>query len=269
MIDRVFAPDYPRTEEGWVDFGRDTDMRQHYFPYTDPQEHIAKANMKMVEALVLYVSDEGETILDPFGGTGTTMIGAVHKRNIILMELVSTFVQTIELNLIGVKQSFADVEEYVTILPGNATSLLPIEDLCDHMIFSPPYPMGLKKSGEMDKTSKDLGYQHAVDYSEGGRENYTNLNEFEYHRKIKKFYEKCLQTVRVGGTMTVILKDRTEKGVRIKNSDRTIKDCTKMGWVLEARNKWYAVGGGYSAINRAAGLETVVDEDLMTFRRVE
>ena len=36
---------------------------------------------------------------------------------------------------------------------------------------------------------------------------------------------------------------------------------------LMKRNKWLARGGGYSAINRAAGLETVDDEDLITLRR--
>ncbi|GAF87263.1 unnamed protein product, partial [marine sediment metagenome] len=136
----------------------------------------------------------------------------------------------------------------------------------EHMIFSPPYPMGLKKKGTMDKTSVDLGYQSATEYSEDIR-NFTNLNEFIYHQKIELFYKKCLQSLKPGGTMTVIIKDKMEKGQRVYQADRTERDCIRLGFELVERNKWYARGGGYSAINRAAGLETVDEEDLLTFRR--
>ncbi len=518
MLDS-FAPGYDRTSEGWVIFPRDTELRHRLFPFTDPAEHIAKANMLMVEELVNYVSEYGETIYDPFAGTGTILVGAPLGRKILMSELVDTFVQTIELNTIGIQQTYPDVKELISLIPGNAANILPIPGVCDHMIFclhpgtrvltknlqwlcigslsagdvlvgvdefarpgeklrklrysrilktkpaklesykifltdgreiiassnhawltarnhsqqwtetvdlrrgdkikqltsrtwetrisydagylagmldregslegfveasqgsrtlhgyrvsfsqkeglvfdntwaawmnlgcqgtvdkpnkqriqklrttrledslfvlgsirplrllsnldlngvglpmvdshaeikeifyvgiqdsigietstrtliaeglvshnSPPYPMGLKKKGNMDKTSVDLGYSQATEYSEGV-DNFTNMNPFIYHQKIEQFYKKCFESIKMGGTLTVIIKDKVEKGKRVMQADRTLRDCEKIGFKLIARNKWYARGGGYSAINRAAGLETVDDEDLITMRR--
>jgi 16S rRNA G966 N2-methylase RsmD len=264
---KQFAPDYARDENGLVLFPVDTPLRRQLFPYTDPSEHIAKANMYMVRELVEFVSEPGETILDPFAGTGTILVAATMGRFVTMIELIDTFCQTIELNTIGVRQTIDFVDDLVTLIPGDAASILPIENFCNHMIFSPPYPQGLKKKGSMDKTSKDLGYDHATDYSEGDQRNFTNLNDFLYHQKIEQFYKKCLQSVKPRGTMTVIIKDRMEKGQRVMQADRTERDCLRMGWELAARNKWLARGGGYAAINRAAGLETVDDEDLITLRR--
>ena len=67
--------------------------------------------------------------------------------------------------------------------------------------------------------------------------------------------------------MTIIIKDRMLDGVRDRQADRTERDCLRIGFQLLARNKWFARGGGYSAINRAAGLETVDEEDLITLRK--
>ena len=261
MIKEVFAPDYPRNEQGLVLFPRDTDYRAKLFPALDPTMHVAKANAWMVKALVEYVSEPGEHILDPFAGTGTILVGAVMGREISMIELEAPYQRILESNV-----KLLDYTITPTLVPGDSFKLLPIPDFCDHLIFSPPYPMGLKKKGTMDKTSQDLGYGAAADYS-AHPDNFTNLNPFLYHQRIELFYKKCLQTVRAGGTMTIIIKDHMEKGKQLGLPTRTHKDCVKMGWELAAWNKWYARGGGYSAVNRAAGLETVDEEDLITFRR--
>ncbi len=262
----VFAPEYDRDDEGRVLFPKDTPLRNQLFPYTEAAEHIAKANMYMIQELAVYVAEPGETILDPFAGTGTLLVAGTLGYRLILIELEDTFVSTIELNIIGVRQNYPEIDDMVTLIPGNSPNILPIPDFCDHMIFSPPYPMGLKKKGMMDKTSVDLGYERAVEYSTSD-ENFTNLNPFIYHQKIELFYAKCLKSLRPGGTMTVIIKDKVEQGKRVMQADRTERDCVRLGFELLARNKWYARGGGYSAINRAAGIETVDEEDLITLRR--
>ena len=265
---KQFAPDYPRTEEGWIDFGSDTKLRSQLFPYTEASEHNAKANMHQVEELIFYVSEVEETICDPFAGTGTVMIGAMNRRKIIMLELNPTFCQTIELNQIGIKKTAPPqlIDDYTTVIEGNAASILPIPDLCNHMIFSPPYPQGLKKKGAMDQTSLDLGYVQTAEYSEG-MDNFTNMNDFIYHQKIEQFYKKCFQSIRAGGTMTVIIKDKMDKGKRVMQADRTLRDCERIGFTLLDRFKRLARGGGYAAINRSAGLDTVMDEDMLILRR--
>ena len=268
----IFAENYERDDNNRIIFPRDTELRRQLFPWTDPSEHVAKANMLMVKELVEHFTNEGETILDPFAGTGTIMVACTINRKVIMIELEETFSDTIELNVIGLRNGkmydMPDISDLITTIPEtDAHAILPLPDFCDHLIFSPPYPMGLKKKGEMDQTSKDLGMGHAAEYSTS-MNNFTNLNPFIYHQKIEQFYKKCLDTVKVGGTMTVIIKDHMEKGKRLMQADRTERDLLRMGWELVERNKWLAKGGGYSAINRAAGLETVDEEDLITVRKV-
>ena len=173
--------------------------------------------------------------------------------------------KNVVLNVHGMKKTYPDIDKFIQYIQGNAATILPIPDLADHFIFSPPYPQGLKKKGAMDKTSQDLGYVQTAEYSEG-MDNFTNMNDFIYHQRIELFDKKCFQSIRAGGTMTVIIKDKMEKGLRVRQADRTERDCLRIGFEPVARNKWLAMGGGYSAINRSAGLVTVDDEDLITLR---
>lgn len=264
----VFAPGFDRTEDGLVLFPSDRDLRALLFPYTDPTEHVAKANMHTVSALIEFVSEPGEIILDPFAGTGTILVGVTLGRQVHMIELEEHFQKVIEQNIKGLKNMMldVDVEDMVNLIPGDCSKILPIPEFYNHMIFSPPYSSTLKKKGEMDKTSIDLGYGSATLYT-AHQDNIGNLNDFMYAQKMEKTYKKFFDSLVPGGTMTIIIKDRMTAGERIRLSDRAERDCIRLGFKLVERNKWYARGGGYAAINRAMGLETVDDEDLITLRR--
>lgn len=263
-----FAPTYERDKENRVLFPRDTELRRKLFPFTDPAEHVAKANMHMVKALVEFVSEPGEIILDPFAGTGTVLIALTVGRPIIMIELEEYFQGTIELNIKGISKVVPNAEDMTTLIPGDCNRILPLPDFCNHMIFSPPYSNVLKKTEAVmqDKCSVDLGYGDAALYT-AHPDNIGNLNDFFYAQRMERVYKKFYDSLTPGGTMTIIIKDRMIAGKRIRLSDRAERDCLRIGFELVERNKWFAIGGGYSAINRAMGLETVVEEDLITLRR--
>jgi len=268
MIKKVFAPDYPRNEQGLVLFPRDTDYRAKLFPALDPTMHVAKANAWMVKALVEYVSEPGEHILDPFAGTGTILLGVALERRITCIEIEPAFQRIIESNIKMLKPDYPNIDELATLVPADVNLLLPIPNFCDHTIFSPPYANVLKKTEAVtrDKTSVDLGYGAAYLYSQDPH-NISNLNPFLYHQKMESIYKKLYTSLRPGGTMTIIIKDRMLARKRERLGDRAQRDCMRLGFEFVARHQWYALGGGYSAINRAMGLETVDEEDLITFRR--
>ncbi|KKM75581.1 hypothetical protein LCGC14_1388860 [marine sediment metagenome] len=135
-MSKVFAPGYNRDEQNRVLFPLDRQLRSHLFPYTEASEHVAKCNMLMIQALVEFVSEPDETILDPFAGTGTILIAATIGRKVIVIELEDYFCGLIELNTIGVKQTVPNIDELVTLIPGNSHNILPITDFCDHIIFA-------------------------------------------------------------------------------------------------------------------------------------
>jgi len=265
---KTFAPNCERNKEGWIIFPRDSNLRALLFPLTDPSEHVAKANMHMVSALVEFVSEIGENILDPFAGTGTILVGATLGRDVYMIELEEHFQHVIEQNIKGLKKAIPDIDEVATLIQGDCSRILPIPDFFNHMIFSPPYSNLLRKSEAIknDKTSVDLGYGSAALYT-AHPDNVGNLNDFLYAQKMEKTYKKFYSSLKPGGTMTIIIKDRMVAGKRVALSDRAARDCIRLGFEFVDRNKWYAKGGGYAATNRSHGLETVDDEDLITLRR--
>ena len=265
---KSFAPEYKRNEEGLVLFPSDRDMRALLFPALDPTEHIAKANMHMVKALIEFVSEPGETILDPFAGTGSILTGVTIGRKIICIELEKPFQRMIEINIKTMKMDYPNIDELAMLIPADLRQVLPLPGFCNHTIFSPPYANVLKKTEavKLDKTSMDLGYGSAALYSQDPN-NISNLNPFLYHQKMEQIYKRLYDSITPGGTMTIIIKDRMLNRVRDRLAARAYRDCLKIGFELVEWNWWYAKGGGYAAINRAMGLETVDEEDLITLRR--
>ena len=82
-----YAEQYPLDPEtGWIKFPVDQKWRHEIFP-DEVFKHPAKANMYLIDALVDHLTKPGESIIDPFGGTGTLMIAALKGRKVTLIEL--------------------------------------------------------------------------------------------------------------------------------------------------------------------------------------
>lgn len=61
---KVFAEQYPRTNEGWIIFPKDRigGPRQELFP-PEVMEHVAKYNFAMIESIIEYTTKPGDTII--------------------------------------------------------------------------------------------------------------------------------------------------------------------------------------------------------------
>jgi DNA modification methylase len=69
-----------------------TVMRIPFEPQSD--EHYASYPTKLVEPMILAGTDEGDTVMDIFAGTGTTLLTALrHRRNAIGIELQPKYVE--------------------------------------------------------------------------------------------------------------------------------------------------------------------------------
>jgi DNA modification methylase len=261
---RFFAPDYPRTEDGeLVVFPKaDTVLRRQLFPSQNIPAHVVKANMYMVKALIEFVSEPGETVCDPFAGTGTILVGATIGRKIICLELEQPFVDMIESAINDLRSTVPNIDELSFVMQGDLRSILPISDFANHFIFSPPYANVLAKKS-IDKTTADLGYSDAILYG-ADPNNIANLPVFMYHQVMEKVYKKIYDSLTVGGTMTIIIKDKMEAGVRNELGKRACRDCERLGFKLMEWNRWKAMGGAFAAVNRQHGLETVNEEELIT-----
>jgi len=236
--------------------------RQDLFP-PEAMEHPAKYNFAMIESIIEYVSEPGDSIMDIMAGTGTIMIGALLDRNIICVEIEEKYQKVMHQAMEIIRPA---TDKSIIILGGDCRDILPIP--VNHIIFSPPYAGMLKSKGQMDGKWKTMSYshKHQADYSTNPR-NVGNLNRFLYNQVMGKIYKLCYGSIIPGGTLTVILKDYMDKGKRIYLSDWLIRTCVGFGFENIAWFKREATGSGYQDVWRQKGVATVDDEDIVVFKR--
>jgi DNA modification methylase len=272
--DKEFAGQYQRDEDGRILFPRDQAARSELF-VKEVNLHPAKANLWMLEEIVKYVSEPGETVMDIMSGTGSLMIAALMGRNVVCIELEPVFMK-IQLDSREKILSYdGELFRYgssvgsITNLFGDCREYLPLP--VDHIIFSPPYSSVLDRRHKA-KSSRELagaaveGYEI---YSTDRPENLGALNDFKYTLEMEKIYKLCLQSVRPGGTMTVIIQDIMRQGKRKELSEAAWRSCIKAGWQHEGWYKRWQQGTAFKAIWRSKGFEVVDDEDIIIFRRAK
>jgi DNA modification methylase len=124
--------------------------------------HPAKANVYLLEFLIKNLTKEGDVILDPMAGTGSTgVIAALHNRNAIQVEIEKKFYEFME-------KARENVEKMNTLLPkgwirnilGDSRYLSELLKSADVIITSPPYSntdIVKKNSEEFWEKAKELG----------------------------------------------------------------------------------------------------------------
>lgn len=263
-----FASEYEHNDQGWILFPTsDVTRRKALFPQ-DVFDHPAKANMFLIDTLVDHCTQPGETILDPFGGTGTIMIAALRGRNVTTIEIETAYQQLLQ----RIHSEWMDTPELndfladIRNLQGDCRLVLPVP--CDHVIFSPPYSIALGKSTGLTKRegAADKHFKKWGQYSNNAQ-NLGQLNPFLFARAMDKVYSGLAQSVPPGGSMTVITKDIMRNQKRVFLSVDCIKTCSKLGFKLEEWHKWKTAGSAQAKIMRSKGAEVVWDEDILIFRR--
>ena len=84
---KQFAPEFPCNEHGWVKFPSDVGFRKELFFPEEVGKHPAKLNLHLQLAMIDYVSEPGQVLLDPTSGTGSLLVGALKGRRVVLLEI--------------------------------------------------------------------------------------------------------------------------------------------------------------------------------------
>jgi len=270
-MEKIFAPEYPRNEEGWILFPKDTKDRKSLFFPEEVMKHPAKMNFHLQQAIIEYVAGEGDVLLDPFGGTGTLMIAALQGYRIILIEIEDGYHKLQLQAKEELSKQVPGAGDLVTLIHYDNRLILPIP--CNHIVTSPPYAQAMKAT-RVRKRREDAPDNWLVDqdrmmmeYSKSPR-NVSKLNPFLYKMEMEKVYKLCYQSLPISGTLTIIIKDRIEEGKRVYLSKWADKVCEAVGFQLELWEKWKTPGHGFTKIAASQGKEVVWDEDIMIYRRV-
>lgn len=249
---RVFAEEYGRQLGDLINFPKDTALRATTMP-PESATHPARNNLHMLRAIVDYVAEPGESILDPFGGVGS--ICAVAPNNpLILIEIEPKFAelarQTSEMN-----------GGNAIVLEGDCRRLLPIP--CAHAIFSPPFAGDIK-----DSTWKPKETVEDLDSYSGQSSKNTSLgkfNQFQFGFLMKRVYKLLGESVTK--TLTIILRDTMRQGERQMLSLPAIKGLNEAGFELAEWHKRYCPPSSRRSYAQSKGWKTVDDEDIIIFRK--
>jgi len=269
---RTFAPEFAREEHGWITFPRDVEARKQLFFPDEVMRHPAKMNFHLEQSIIEYVGEPGDTFLDPFGGTGTLMIAALQGYRVILVEIEEKYHQLQQQALANLELQVPGASQQVVLINADNRMVLPIP--CSHVVTSPPYAgaMDIRRVRKQREDAPDDWLverdRQMLEYSKSPR-NISKLNTFLYNQQMELIYKLCAQSIRVGGTITTVVKDRIENGKRICLGKWAEKVCLRLGLVLDLWEKWKAPGSGFTNIARSQGKETVDDEDIIIFRRVK
>jgi DNA modification methylase len=261
-----FAPGVLRTPEGWIDWPADTPFRKEHFPVAG-LGHPAKANLHMLVDLMHFLTKEGESIMDPFGGVGSMLIATLFGRHVILIDVEDGYH---ELEKEAWKELQPGATGNAVILLGDNRLVMPFS--CDHIITSPPYSNVLASpySTLRAQAEKDTERAEVLSgYSENSPGNLGMLPVFQYNQQMERVYRGMAQSVRVGGTVTVLIKDFFVKGERNYLSawvDRTFRGFGNMELAYWFKRK---TRGLSSNDRKSRGLEAIEDEDLMVYRRTQ
>lgn len=264
MIKR-FAAEYERNEQGWIKFPADSEYRKRMFP-AEVNKHPAKANVYLVQSIIEYVSEEGQTLIDIMAGTGTLMVGALIDREIICVEISEMF-HNLQIQALDKLEEIAPgISDHIMLINLPCQQYLPIPDLADHIIFSPQYA-GIMKTKGTDQWNKDTGYAFA-EYSADPL-NLGTMSDFIWGHEMELIYKKCYETIKLGGTMVLIVKDHMEKGQRVQLVQKAIDASLAVGFSHnpDEHFKWAAPGMPYTAARRSKGIEVVDDESIVVLRK--
>ena len=269
-MSKQFASEYPRTDDGWIKFPADSEYRKRMFP-EEVNKHPAKANVYLIQSIIEYVSTEGQILLDIMSGTGTLMVGAMIGREIICIEISKYFHELQQQALVMMEEIAPGVSEHIQLVNLPCQQYLPIPNLTDHIIFSPPYA-GIMKVGQNPGRLQSAFLGDMVHEYSMSPLNLGLMNDFIWAQEMERIYAKCYTTIKPGGTMTLITKDHYEKQKdgsrkRIPLSKAARDACIRVGFTEQDWFKWAAPGSAFTSIYRSRGWEVVEDEDIIVVKK--
>lgn len=272
MIHDSLGNDLERTPEGWYIFPRDIEERRRLYPQ-EVMNHPAKMHLEIVKRISQLYSKEGDTIVDPFGGTGTTAWAARIGRKVILCELEPTYIE-LQRQLNERWQSEEPPERLKTLplitLTGDCRqSLKSLQDNTVQLVItSPPYPH-LSLQADEGIIAERVGSGLDVKTYLGSAMNFSRItNEFLFNRNMVQVYQQILRILRPGGFYVSVTKDSMKAGKRQFLSMDIMSIMKREGF--EYTGDWFkwktplALG---NTLNKSKGRAIVEDEDIVVYQK--
>jgi len=222
-------------------FPRASPKRQREgFYCAESMSHPAKMPTYLAQAIILTYTDEGDLILDPMTGIGTTVIESSKlKRDAIGIEYEKKFLEICNKNLALTKGKLGNEGGRGMFIQGDARQLSEVvSHKFDGIVFSPPFANTLAGSSKDDvkkykhgSAGKDYGDREDLGQIGNLKHRAINTNENNtYSGEMFKVYTQCNSVLKPKGFMILVVKNFRRKGEEINLVNDTIHICKAAGF---------------------------------------
>ncbi len=204
--------------------------------------HPAKFPESLVKEFILFFTKKGDWVLDPFLGTGSTLIAAGEtERNGVGIEITEKYFKI-------TKKRLAENNFSTNLIPilgssGNLKTLLESENhsnlLFDYVITSPPYWNQLKRNYIRQKSRQQSGLDTVYSTNE---EDIGNIDDYEeFIEKQAKIFDEVFDLTKENGYLTIVTNNVYFNGRLYPLAYDTAISLTKRGeksWTLKDEKIW-------------------------------
>jgi DNA modification methylase len=180
--------------------------------------HPAKFPETMAQEFIEFFTKEGETVLDPMAGTGSTLVAALRAgRNSYGIELNPKYAKIATKIIEEERQSLGKKVEGLMskVINGDAAKITDFGlSTCDYVLTSPPYWDMLRAKGSENQKKRRDTAELDVHYSDDPND-LGNMNDYEvFLEKLVGIYQELKSLLREKAYLTIIVKN-VKKGGKI------------------------------------------------------
>ncbi len=194
------------TGKEWLKFTKSWFVHRPPRRKSDEILHPAKFPETLVSEFIRFFTKEGDWVIDPFLGTGSTAVACIESnRNCIGVELLKKYFDVSKKRVDGlISESLFKPE--VSLFNYNSLGLknLPIEEnTIQYCITSPPYWNQLERNSirQKDRKEKNLDTKYSGKESDLG--NCVDYDDFI--EKVCKVFDQVFDLIKVNGYLTIII----------------------------------------------------------------
>ncbi len=230
------------TGKEWIKFSKSWFIHRPPRRKEDEILHPAKFPESLIEEFISFFTKKGEWVLDPFMGTGSTLIAAGNlNRNSVGIELSKDFCDTA---LRRIKRNkFSAQAIPICGSSENLHELLRVfikdDILFDYVITSPPYWNQLDRNSLRQKARKEKGL--STKYSEN-KNDLGNIKNYKlFIQKQAEIFDKVFEVTKPNGYLTIIINNVYFEGRLYPLAFDTAISLTERGdksWVLKDEKLW-------------------------------
>lgn len=230
------------TGKEWIKFSKSWFIHRPPRRKEDEILHPAKFPESLIEEFISFFTKKGEWVLDPFMGTGSTLIAAGNlNRNSVGIELSKDFCDTA---LRRIKRN--NFSAQASAICGSSENLhellkafLKDDTLFDYVITSPPYWNQLDRNSLRQKARKEKGL--STKYSDNENDLGNIIDYKMFIQKQAEIFDKVYDVTKPNGYLTIIINNVYFEGRLYPLAFDTAISLTERGdksWILKDEKIW-------------------------------